>query len=231
MPDALISRITSLGPGVGSGNSLSSSFRSPRNTTPFMVSSRAWVSAALERARAGHDDLGPVGLLAVHLDLGPRLGALGPTAGDDPAGGEGLVRPEHVRELHVEPSAQVEPAAEMPRHELGDARERHAAPDHRVPEAELSRRGLVVVVVAAPVEEVVAHRLSERLVELHRQRLAGGLDACSGAFLARGIPERDVAAGLLRQKALVMDAARDELSGLVAHPHLLRDHVAIAPAV
>src|SRR6266480_2973387 len=39
MPDALISRITSRGPGVGSGNSLSSSLRSPRNTTPFMQSS------------------------------------------------------------------------------------------------------------------------------------------------------------------------------------------------
>src|SRR3989475_13327949 len=37
MPEALISRITSRGPGVGSGNSLSSSFRSPRNTTPFMA--------------------------------------------------------------------------------------------------------------------------------------------------------------------------------------------------
>src|SRR5262245_43765468 len=36
MPEALISRITSLGPGVGSANSLSSSFRSPRTTTPFM---------------------------------------------------------------------------------------------------------------------------------------------------------------------------------------------------
>src|SRR5712671_1012515 len=41
MPEALISRITSLGPGVGSGNSLTSSFRSPRNTTPFMVPSVA----------------------------------------------------------------------------------------------------------------------------------------------------------------------------------------------
>src|SRR5262244_3102798 len=39
MPEALISRITSRGPGVGSGNSLSSSFRSPRNTTPLMDSS------------------------------------------------------------------------------------------------------------------------------------------------------------------------------------------------
>src|SRR5438309_11351469 len=39
MPDALISKITSRGPGVGSGNSLSSSLRSPRNTTPFMQSS------------------------------------------------------------------------------------------------------------------------------------------------------------------------------------------------
>src|SRR5215472_2622867 len=39
MPEALISRITSLGPGFGSGNSRSSSFRSPRNTTPFMAAS------------------------------------------------------------------------------------------------------------------------------------------------------------------------------------------------
>src|SRR5262245_8522631 len=39
MPDALISRITSRGPGVGSGKSLSSSLRSPRNTTPFMPAS------------------------------------------------------------------------------------------------------------------------------------------------------------------------------------------------
>src|SRR5882724_9353461 len=40
MPDALISRITSRAPGVGSGNSRSSSLRSPRNTTPFMAFSR-----------------------------------------------------------------------------------------------------------------------------------------------------------------------------------------------
>src|SRR5215470_2970195 len=39
MPEALISKITSRGPGVGSGNSLNSSLRSPRNTTPFMISS------------------------------------------------------------------------------------------------------------------------------------------------------------------------------------------------
>src|SRR5262244_4446010 len=37
MPEAGISRITSLGPGVGSGKPLSSSLRSPRNTTPFMA--------------------------------------------------------------------------------------------------------------------------------------------------------------------------------------------------
>src|SRR2546427_6834509 len=43
MPEALISRITSRGPGAGSGNSLSSSLRSPRNTTPFMVSSVATI--------------------------------------------------------------------------------------------------------------------------------------------------------------------------------------------
>src|SRR6516165_1070377 len=47
MPEALISRITSRGPGVGSGNSLSSSLRSPRNTTPFMASSWYDVPPAL----------------------------------------------------------------------------------------------------------------------------------------------------------------------------------------
>src|ERR1700759_5428466 len=40
MPEALISSTTSRGPGGGSGNSRSSSLRSPTNTTPFMTSSR-----------------------------------------------------------------------------------------------------------------------------------------------------------------------------------------------
>src|SRR5215813_9079858 len=50
MPEALISRTTSLGPGVGSGNSLSSSFRSPRNTTPFIRSSMSRVGGTLTPA-------------------------------------------------------------------------------------------------------------------------------------------------------------------------------------
>src|SRR6266849_10825685 len=148
MPEALISRITSRGPGVGSGNSLSSSFRSPRKTTPFMMSSPC-PSAILERAGGGDDDLGAVGLLAEHRDLGARLAALLTAPRDDPASGERLVRPQHVGELHVQAAAQVEPAAEVPGQELGDARERHAAADHRVPEAELFRGGLVVVIVPA----------------------------------------------------------------------------------
>src|SRR5438093_13558394 len=128
-------------------------------------------------------------------------------------------------------AAQVEAAAEMPGQELGDARERHAAPDHGVSEAELFRGGLVVVIVPAAEEELVAHRSRERLVELDRQRLPGGLTLLPGAFLARRIAQGDLAAGLLRQEALVMDAARDQVSGLVAHPHLLRDDLAIAPPV
>src|SRR5882672_10331188 len=118
MPDALISRITSRGPGVGSANSLSSSLRSPRNTMPFMVPSP---SAVLERAGVGHDDLGPVGLLAEHRDLRARLAALDAAPRDDPAGGEGLVGPQHVGELHVQATAQIEPAAEVPGQQLGDA--------------------------------------------------------------------------------------------------------------
>src|ERR1700674_2584058 len=100
MPEALISRITSRGPGVGSGNSLSSSFRSPRNTTPFMVFSLS-PSAIFQRAGVGHDDLGSVGLLAEHRDLGPRLAVLDAAPRDDPASGDRLVRPKHVGELHA----------------------------------------------------------------------------------------------------------------------------------
>src|SRR6266705_3055105 len=37
MPEALMARTTSPGPGAGSGNSCRSSFRSPRKTTPRMV--------------------------------------------------------------------------------------------------------------------------------------------------------------------------------------------------
>ena len=36
MPEALISITASPGPGAGSGNSMNSSWRSPRNTTAFM---------------------------------------------------------------------------------------------------------------------------------------------------------------------------------------------------
>src|SRR5207249_11377695 len=127
--------------------------------------------------------------------------------------------------------AEVEATAEMPGQELGDARERHATPDHRVSEPELLRGGLVVVVVPTAVEELVAHRFGECLAELDGQRLPGGLAPLPRAFLARRIAEGDLAAGLLRQEALVMDAARDQMPGLVSHPHLLRDDVAIAPPV
>src|SRR6266540_7275302 len=40
MPEAFISSTTSPGPGVGSGKSTSSSSQSPRNTTPFIFSTR-----------------------------------------------------------------------------------------------------------------------------------------------------------------------------------------------
>src|SRR6267142_1948937 len=188
-------------------------------------------STTFESTRVGHDDLRSVILLAEDRDLGARLAALHATAGDDPTRREGLVRPQHVGELHVQAAAQVEAAAEMPGQELGDARERHAAPDHGVSEAELFRGGLVVVIVPAAEEELVAHRFRERLVELDRQRLPGGLTLLPGAFLARRIAQGDLAAGLLRQEALVMDAARDQVSGLVSHPHLLRDDVTIAPPI
>src|SRR5262249_12921264 len=110
-------------------------------------------------------------------------------------------------------------------------RERHAAADHRILEAEFLRGSLVVVIVPAAVEELVAHRFGERLVELDGQRLPGRLVSLPRALLVRRISQRDLAAGLLRQEALVMDAARDQVPGLVPHPHLLRDNLAIAPPV
>src|SRR5438309_11580168 len=186
-------------------------------------------STTFESTRAGDDDLRSVILVAEDRDLGARLAALHATAGDDPPRGEGLVRPQHVGELHVQAAAQVEAAAEIPGQELGDARDRHAAPDHRVSEAELLRGGLVVVIVPAAVEELVTHRFGKRLAELYRQRLPGGLVPLPRAVLARRIAQGDFAAGLLRQEALVMDAARDQVPGLVSHPHLLRDDLAIAP--
>src|SRR6266850_223267 len=186
---------------------------------------------AFERTSARDDDLRPVSLLAEHRDFGARLATFDATARDDPSCGEGLVRPQHVGELHVQPAAHIETTAEVPTQKLGDARERHAAADHRIPEAELLRGGLVVVIVPAAVEELVAHRFGERLAELDRQRLPGRLLSLPRAFLARRISQRDLAAGLLRQEALMMDAARDQVPGLVPHPHLLRDDLAIAPSV
>src|SRR5512145_469803 len=100
----------------------------------------------------------------------------------------------------------------MPGQELGDARERHAAADHGVPEAELFRGGLVVVIVPAAIEELVAHRFGERLAELERQGLPGRLVSLPCALLARRIAQGDLAPGLLRQEALVVDAARDQVS-------------------
>src|SRR3989440_12962871 len=49
MPEALMARTTSPGPGVGSGNSRSSSLRPPRKTMPFMSVSFAFVDEGQER--------------------------------------------------------------------------------------------------------------------------------------------------------------------------------------
>src|SRR5207245_8495681 len=146
-----------------------------QSETPLTVTLPARASTTFQSTRAGHDDLRSVLLLAEDRDLGSRLAALDATAGDDSPRNEGLVRPQYVGELHVQAPAQVEATAEMPGQELGDARERHAAPDHRVSEAELFRGGLVGVIVPASGEELVAHRVGDRLAQLDRQGLAGRL--------------------------------------------------------
>src|SRR4051812_6439900 len=58
MPEALISRITSPGPGVGSGKSRSSTFRPPGKTTPFIA------QLSLDHALVGHS-------AAIHLVIEP----------------------------------------------------------------------------------------------------------------------------------------------------------------
>ena len=65
------------------------------------------------------------------------------------------------------------------------------------------------MIVPAAVEELVAHRFGKGLAELERQRLPGRLVALLRAFLAGRIAQGDLAADLLRQEALVMDAARE----------------------
>src|SRR5262249_53667614 len=72
MPEALISRITSRGPGVGSGNSLSSSLRSPRNTTPFML----LLVSQCDAMRGDAEARGFQGA-ASHLDVADLNGGLG----------------------------------------------------------------------------------------------------------------------------------------------------------
>src|SRR5262245_50664369 len=191
----------------------------------------AMPSRAFERARVGHDHLRAVGLFAVHPDVGARLTVLHVPARDDAPRGEGLVRPQHVGELHIQASAQIEAAAEMSGQELGDARDRHASADDRVLEAELLRGVLVIVIVPAAEEERVAHLRGEGLAEFDRERLTGRLARLPRPFLAGRIAQGDLAAGLLGHEALMMDAAGDQVTGLVAHPHFLRDDVAVAPAV
>src|SRR3989475_10070623 len=118
--------------------------RRPPRSTLFPYTTLFRSDSPFERTRARDDDLRSVRLLAEDGDLGARPAALDAAARDDPSCGEGLVRPQHIGELHVQAAAQVEAAAEMPGQELGDARERHAAADGRVLEAELLRRGLIV---------------------------------------------------------------------------------------
>src|SRR5690348_3199865 len=86
MPEALISRITSRGPGVGSGKSRSSSLRSPRKTTPFMAPSGALSYPLM--ARLGVDVGGTFTDIALWDEARQRLTVLKlPSVPADPAEG------------------------------------------------------------------------------------------------------------------------------------------------
>src|SRR5881628_77465 len=84
MPEALMAMTTSPGPGVGSGNSRSSSFRLPRKTMPFISVSFAFVDERQERLPRAE----PPEVLAERRD-----GAAGPSR----RAARGVRRDDHAR--------------------------------------------------------------------------------------------------------------------------------------
>src|SRR5436309_13725419 len=101
MPEALMAMTTSPGPGVGSGNSRSSSFRLPRKTMPFMSVSFALADESKERPPRAE----PPQVLAERGDdaAGAARRAGGSVLRDDQAwvGREGASRPQRLGRGHV----------------------------------------------------------------------------------------------------------------------------------
>src|SRR5438552_18059642 len=107
MPEALMAMTTSPGPGVGSGNSRSSSFRLPRKTMPFMSVSFALVDESQERPPRAE----PPQVLAERGD---------DAAGAAPRAARGVGRGRHARRR---------PQRGARRERLGVARDEPGAPE------------------------------------------------------------------------------------------------------
>jgi hypothetical protein len=167
-------------------------------------------STTFDSTRADHDDLRSVSLLTEDCDLRPRLAALHATAVMIPRLVKGSLG--HSTLVNFTSSR---PPRQKPRPKCRIRRsvthESVMRPPITVsPRPGPFRGGLVVVIVSALVEELVTHLVGECLAEFDRQRLPGGLAPLPRAFLARWVAQGDLAAGLLGQEALVMEAARDQ---------------------
>src|SRR5438132_1279389 len=205
MPEALMAMTTSPGPGVGSGNSRSSSFRLPRKTMPFMSVSFALVDESQERPPRAE----PPQVLAER--------------GDDAAGAarraaRGVRRDDHAR---------VGPERVTRRQRLGIG---HVEP--RAPDQSLVQRRQEVVAVhdrapchvdedggrAHPPEEVAGEEVVRRFGE--RQGNDDDVREPKHLVQAVGLPDR-VDAGLWRD---VLDVHRQD-----AHPEAERTPRHLAP--
>src|SRR5213594_95370 len=205
MPEALMAMTTSPGPGVGSGNSRSSSCRLPRKTMPFMSVSFALVDESQERPPRAE----PPQVLAER--------------GDDAAGAarraaRGVRRDDHAR---------VGPERVTRRQRLGIGHVEPRAPDQSV----VQRRQEVVAVHdrapchvdedggrAHPPEEVAGEEVVRRFGE--RQGNDDDVREPKQLVQAVGLPDR-VDAGLRRD---VLDVHRQD-----AHPEAERTPRHLAP--
>src|SRR5438093_1350417 len=136
MPEALMAMTTSPGPGVGSGNSRSSSFRLPRKTMPFMSVSFALVDESQERPPRAE----PPQVLAERGDdaAGAARRAARGVRRDDHArvGPERVTRRQRLGIGHVEPRA--------PDQSVVQRRQEVVAVHDRAPwEAEEQREGVL----------------------------------------------------------------------------------------
>src|SRR5438093_284766 len=175
MPEALMAMTTSPGPGVGSGNSRSSSFRLPRKTMPFISVSFALVDRCQERLPRAE----PREILAECRDdaAGPARRAARGVRRDDHA----RVGPQRVTRRQRLGIRDVE--ARAPEPSLLECDEEVVAVHDRAPRDVDEDRAR-----AHPAEEVTREEVVGRLGE--RQRDDDDVRAVEQLVQAVGLPDR-----------------------------------------